>query len=216
MITENEYHAIQQEELQCKIEIQERALISYSKAIYENIGQILSLAKIKLYTIEPEKPNDTKLKVTASKNLIGKAIRDLRQITQQPGIREVTEKGVALAIEYELQRIQYLKSCKTEFILSGSVFRIDKKRELILFSIVQEIIQDVLLLHANKLIIKMHCSAQEIEISMISENKVAGVLALDSVTANKKLNNRIHLIGASLMAEKAQIAKEVICIRVKV
>ena len=62
----------QQALLQTQLEIQEQTLKTISEEIHDNVGQILSLAKLNLNTFElnPEK------KLTDTKQLISKAIND--------------------------------------------------------------------------------------------------------------------------------------------
>ena len=60
--------------LQTQLEIQEQTLKTISEEIHDNVGQVLSLAKLNLNTFElnPEK------KLTDTKQLISKAINDLQ------------------------------------------------------------------------------------------------------------------------------------------
>ena len=72
------------EELTSRIEIQERSLQAYSKEIFENIGQVLSLVKLQLLSFQPSNNNDTD-NILDSGKLLGKAIADLRNV--HPGRR---------------------------------------------------------------------------------------------------------------------------------
>lgn len=195
-----QYH-IKQEELLSEIEIQERSLKSYEKAVYDNIGQILSLAKMQLFMVDLEGMDNAQIKINKSRSLIGKAIRDLRQVTKQLSCGDIIDKGVAFAIEHELQRIKNSKICETEFRLVGSPFKLDKGKNLMLFSILQTIVYDILLFQVSKFIIKMIYSLDEIEVKIIYQNNGPVFLTNDLIKANIKLSKRLKMIGAGLIIE---------------
>jgi len=72
-------------ELNSRIEIQGRALEAYSKEIFENIGQVLSLVKLQLHT-ENE--------ISEPGKLLAKAITDLRNLTKQLSPDEIIKNGL--------------------------------------------------------------------------------------------------------------------------
>src|SRR4026208_1330211 len=67
----------QKELLRTKLEIQDHTLKNISKEIHDNIGQVLSLAKLNLNTTDVSNLDATD-KICSSKDLVGKAILDLR------------------------------------------------------------------------------------------------------------------------------------------
>ena len=73
------------EELDSRIEIQERSLQAYSKEIFENIGQVLSLVKLQLQA-ENKVSTD---KISDPGKLLAKAISDLRNLTKQLSPNEI-------------------------------------------------------------------------------------------------------------------------------
>ena len=199
MNTGNENYFISQEELLSEIEIQDRMIKSFEKAVYENIGQVLSLAKMQLFAINQEKLGDLHLKIAHSRKLISRAIHDLRQITKQMGPNDIIRQGVAFAIEYELDRIKYSGDCETGFSLNGPFFKLDDKKELLLFNILQELVTDVLMMQVSKLTIQFLYAAEDLEISIIHHNKNAGFSTDKLLTQNKKIINRLKLIKAGWM-----------------
>ena len=78
------------EELNSRIEIQQRSLEAYSKEIFENVGQVLSLVKLQL---QAENENATG-KISESGKLLGKAIADLRNLTKQLSPDEIIKKDL--------------------------------------------------------------------------------------------------------------------------
>ncbi|RZM17852.1 MAG: hypothetical protein EOO88_42250, partial [Pedobacter sp.] len=84
----------QKEILTTQLEIQEQTLKTISEEIHDNIGQILSLAKIKLATIPPHEDNAGTTLVSETRELIGKAIQDLRDLSKIISPDYVIEMGL--------------------------------------------------------------------------------------------------------------------------
>lgn len=70
----------QSEVLQKKINRQQEVLKEATKMIFNNVGQTLSLAKIKLATTDILQPEIAQEKIHSSHDIVGKAIVDLRQL----------------------------------------------------------------------------------------------------------------------------------------
>ena len=93
----------QQTLLQTQLEIQEQTLKTISEEIHDNIGQALSLAKLKLNTVDFTKQEQLIEKITDSKNLVSKAIQDLRDLSRSLNTDNIAAMGLIRAIEYELE-----------------------------------------------------------------------------------------------------------------
>ena len=134
----------QQEILQTQLEIQEQTLKNISQEIHDNIGQALSLAKLNLNTIPPTNDEALQQKILNSKELVSKAITDLRDLSRSLDTDYVQEMGLQRAIEYELEMIRKTGIIEANLIVEGSLFRFEKQKELILFRIVQETFNNIL------------------------------------------------------------------------
>jgi signal transduction histidine kinase len=133
-----------EEELLTRLAIQERSLKIFVKEIYENIGQILSLAKIKLGSVDLNKTNESAEKIRESDQLISRAIRDLRSLAKQLSPDEIIKKGFADAISFELDRLEKAGICTSDFRSEGTYYKLDAARELIIFGIIQGMICKIL------------------------------------------------------------------------
>jgi len=123
------------EELNSRIEIQERSLQAYSKEIFENIGQVLSLVKLQLQT-ENKTPEPGKL--------LAKVIADLRNLTKQLSPDEIIKNGFGYAINCELKRLSEAGFCRIEFCEERSFVKLDEVKELVVFCILQQLTYPVL------------------------------------------------------------------------
>jgi signal transduction histidine kinase len=130
--------------LQTQLEIQEQTLKNISQEIHDNIGQALSLAKLNLNTMPASDNEVLQQKILNSKELVSKAITDLRDLSRSLDTDYVQEMGLQRAIEYELEMIKKTGTIDTSLIVEGTLFRLDKQKELILFRIVQETFNNIL------------------------------------------------------------------------
>lgn len=73
----------QREELLTRIEIQGELIRNFEKEIYENVNQVLCLARIKLVNLDFTDKRMSEDLLKQSGKLIGKAISDLRNLAKQ-------------------------------------------------------------------------------------------------------------------------------------
>lgn len=130
--------------LQTQLEIQEQTLKNISQEIHDNIGQILSLAKLHLNTITYAESDLYQSKIDDSKLLISKAIRDLRSLSRSLNTDYIVEMGLMHSVEYELELIKRTGTLQTELQVEGTPYRLEQQQELILFRIVQEVLHNII------------------------------------------------------------------------
>ena len=130
-------------ELNSRIEIQQRSLQTYSKEIFDNIGQVLSLVKLQLKSLEEGMETGTPA-VSESGKLIGKVISDLRSLTRQLSPDEIIRKGFAYGIGHELNRLTEAGFCESAFSIQGDPCDLEDVKELVIFCILQQLIYPVL------------------------------------------------------------------------
>src|SRR5204863_5811790 len=93
----------QQELLRTQLEIQEQTLRTISQEIHDNIGQVLSLAKLNLNTIPQTENSET---IVLTEELLGKAINDLRDLSKSMHPEKIADIGLTNAIRNELLMMQ--------------------------------------------------------------------------------------------------------------
>jgi len=132
----------QQELLRTQLEIQDQTLKNISKEIHDNIGQVLSLAKLNLNTMDVSSLDATD-KISSSKDLVGKAILDLRGMLRNLSSDKIAKLGLYRAIEYELEQIKKTDLYQTRIEMEGDLPNLNEQKELILFRMVQETLQNI-------------------------------------------------------------------------
>lgn len=168
-ISEMQY-TFQQELLRTQLEIQEQTLKNISQEIHDNIGQTLSLAKLNLNTIDPQKENSVQKKIYNSKELVSKAIHDLRNLSKSLNTDSFLSGGLVKGIETELSMMEKAGIFHTQFNITGTSVHIDAKKELILFRIVQEAINNII----------KHSNADEVKVKAIFENNFLKIIIRDN------------------------------------
>ena len=138
------YLRFQQELLRSKIEIQNQAFQNISQEIHDNIGQVLSLVKLNLYTADFNDLPATIEKINCSKALVGKAIIDLRDLSKSLSAEMVKEIGLHKTVQREIALMSRAGECDAIFQHEGKPFRFDMQQELILFRIFQELLNNII------------------------------------------------------------------------
>jgi two-component system, NarL family, sensor kinase len=142
--------------LQAQLEIQEQTLEHISQEIHDNIGQVLSFVKISIKTVNPARPEETTAKLSEADNLIAKAIQDLRSLSKTLNPGYVHDIGLTAGIKHQLNFLERTGAFKIQFNSTGSQHTYSKKTEIILFRIVQELLNNTV----------KHSQATSIEVSI--------------------------------------------------
>lgn len=123
--------------LQTQLEIQEQTLQRLSEEIHDNVGQILSLAKLNLNTLSDFASEKMQQKATIAKEMVSKAIIDLRNLSKSMHGNKIEQLGLLEAIRSELAIIESSGQFTTELAINGNPFSLTQQREIILFRIAQ-------------------------------------------------------------------------------
>lgn len=194
----------QQTLLQSQLEIQEQTLQNISQEIHDNIGQILSLTKLNLGTMDIAKPDQLQQKIEDSKKLVGKAIQDLRDLSKSLNTDYVSAMGLTEAINYELEMIRKSGAYTTTLQIEGSPIKLEAQKELITFRIIQEVINNIIK-HAKANTIHIQLTyTPEIFSIIVNDNGAGFDLTPIETNGNNKpglglhnMDKRAQLIGAS-------------------
>ena len=129
--------------LESKLEIQEQTFKNISQEIHDNIGQVLSFIKLNLNTLNLHGNETDDEKLQQSKNLLTQAIRDLRDIAKTLNTDFIKDTGILDAIEYQLVLLRKSGQYETEFLIEGIPYRLDVQKELVVFRVVQELLNNI-------------------------------------------------------------------------
>lgn len=191
----------QQEMLQAQLEMQEQTLRTVAEEIHDNIGQVLSLAKLHLNTaVASDETSANKLSET--KNLVGKAINDLRSLSRSLHGEKLTEIGLQDTIAAELKSIQNTGQFNTNFTVTGTPYPMDNQKAIVLFRIVQEALHNALKYSkANAVWVEINYQPAVFSLAICDDGVGFNQQlhkAADTGIGLKNMKNRTNLIGGNI------------------
>ncbi len=189
--------------IKTKLEIQEQALKNTVQEIHDNIGQILSLAKLHLGTLDFSKPEEVAQKTFNSNELIGKAIKDLRKLAKHLDANYICQGGLLKSIGYELGLMPRDRATDPLLTITGKMTPLRKDEEIMLFRIVQEAIQYFLENRStSKISMRINCQEEALEINIhnreIHDEEQTGYIPDKHMTM---IHSRSAMIGARLQVD---------------
>lgn len=187
----------QQELLRTQMEIQEQTFKTISQEIHDNIGQMLSLAKMNLSKFEIDRKNSDEAVLNA-KELVSKAVSELRDLSKTLNTDTITTIGFIKSIELELQLVEKTTGVATLFEVSGHAQKLQPQQELILFRIIQEALHNSLK-HAAPTLLSLQACFENDNLRLTLADNGTG---FDHSSANtegsglRNMQSRSRLIGA--------------------
>jgi signal transduction histidine kinase len=183
---------------QSQLEIQEQTFRNISQEIHDNIGQVLSLAKLNLNTIPQIESSD---KIALTEELLGKAINDLRDLSKSLHPEKIVDIGLINAIRNELVVMQKASKLSAELITNDEELKLSNEKCIIVFRMMQEILHNILKhAKAKNVKVKMHVNDNNITIEIIDDGKgfdMANLKSTETGIGLKSIQQRCALINAS-------------------
>lgn len=191
----------QQTLLQTQLEIQEQTLKNISQEVHDNIGQVLTLAKLNLNTLDFANMNNLQQKVEDSKQLVSKAINDLRDLSKSLNTDNVTTWGLIKSIEYQLELIRK-NGYETKLVIEGEITKLEPQKELIIFRIVQETLNNIMKhAEATKISVQAIYFMDTFELMILDNGKGFDIFQVESDASRglgiKNMHNRAKLVNAA-------------------
>ncbi|GHB30931.1 hypothetical protein GCM10008106_09780 [Mongoliitalea lutea] len=118
-------------------EIREETLSFVGKELHDNVGQLLSLAKLNLASSRPEKIQEGKI-------LINTIIQEVRGLSKVLNLEWLEGYSLETFIQKELDKLTHAEFCSTSFESSVPELLLTKDEKLILIRIIQECINNAI------------------------------------------------------------------------
>ena len=195
----------EREALRSQLEIQELAFKTMGQELHDNIGQMLSVAKLTLSALplEPDHPGVAQLDHT--KEVLNKAIFDLSNLTKSLHTDRITQIGLAECIRFEVYSLRKAGIVSVHFNQEGHEEEFNEQRSVFLFRIFQEALNNVLKhSKATEVIVNLKY-LEDIFVMEISDNGVGFNVKEKLQAASsysgvglRSIFNRAKLIGAEL------------------
>ena len=141
-----------------QIEIREETLRNISWELHDNIGQLLTLAKIQLQHATPENMGEISETITKSLN----EIRALSKLINPEYIKNIELKE---ALQLEVERFNRLQYISASLHVNGEERIINQKHSIIIFRMLQEFFSNTIKhSKATELKVSLHYKEKELEI----------------------------------------------------
>lgn len=135
----------EQATLQSQIEIQNQTLQNVGQELHDNVGQLLTVVKLYLNSLEEENHQaDLDEYIKQSNDATILAIQSVRSLSKSLDGFGLKEYGLLEGISQELNRIGHAKKIITKLNSEGEPYPLNANNEIIIFRIVQEILNNAI------------------------------------------------------------------------
>jgi signal transduction histidine kinase len=182
--------AFEQEKIISVMEIQEQTFNEVSREIHDNIGQVLSLARMQLNNPNQSHPEA----IQHADELLEQAIRDIRSLSHTLNTYKVQSMGI---IESTMQLVEQLKNTRqfNTIIEFDNVYPEPKDSHIIIYRMIQEIVNNII----------KHSKASEIKLYIQTRNDITSLTISDNGVGFKQASPH-QGIGMRNLAERAKLA----------
>jgi two-component system NarL family sensor kinase len=191
-----------QELMRAQIEIREQTLKHIAFELHDNLGQIASLIKINLNTIELDSRPRALRKIEDTKDLTRQLIMDIKSLSQSLNNDRILQLGLEKGLQNEIQNLNKTGQFQATLYVDNFHELSDHNTTIILYRMAQELLNNAV----------KHSRAARITVSVArNENCLTLVFADDGVGFNvaeaaklseglglANLQSRASLIGAHL------------------
>jgi signal transduction histidine kinase len=191
--------SFQQELLKTRMEIQEETLNYISRELHDNVTQVLSFVKLNLGVFVKSLQENDQVKLNDNRELIAQTINDLRNLSKSLSFEHISSLGLLKTMETEAGRINRSGVIKLVMVTEGDVYSLGEQRELVIFRIFQEALNNAL----------KHSQAANFKISLYYKQQMfnltieddgvgfqPGLIDEKSGSGLRNIVNRAALIGA--------------------
>lgn len=182
--------------LRSQLEIQEQTFDAIGLEIHDNVGQILSLAKVQLNIAQSQLSDPTGILESAKEN-ISRAISDLRDIAKGLSTERINQLDLVQAVMHEADRISKTKYLSCIVDVTGKVQNAGTYKKVVIFRMVQETLNNVLK-HSGASMVNIYLIYKENELEIKIKDNGSGFNMKEKMQEGLGLQNitrRASLIG---------------------
>jgi two-component system, NarL family, sensor kinase len=192
----------EQELLRSQVEIQEQTLRIISQEIHDNIGQVLSLAKLQLHSLQrSQQQAQWQAALQPTVDLISKSIGDLRNLSKSLHPDRIAQIGLLASITHDLQLLQNTNTIHTAVEVIGTAVRLNPQSEVIIFRMFQEMMNNVMKhAQATNLRVLLHYEPLQLTIT-VADDGVGFAEHAPAGIGFSSLRTRALLLNAQLSVE---------------
>lgn len=208
--------SFEEEITKSKMEIQEQALQNISWEIHDNVGQLLSVAKMQLNMIQYSLPDAQQIKVQETGDIIGKSLQELRGLAKALNPETIKNSGLIDSIKLEVDRFNRLNFINATLEISDDFYNLSDDKEIVLFRILQEFSNNTLKYSkAKNLKISLKYSSNQLDIyaeddgigfDINDPSKQHGIGLLNMKSRAKLIGGKININSSENSGTKLHIS----------
>ena len=188
-----------------QVEIKEQTLNYIGQELHDDLGQKLSVARLKHNQLLNKLENQHRKELQELNELLGECIQDIRNLSKNLITEQIVYFGLIESIEREVSRIKKLNLIHIDLTFNNHDIDIPAKHSLILFRIIQESFNNIL----------KHSKAKKVNIKIIEDKNTLIIEINDNGigfqtdlsqdgSGLKNMDLRAKLLGASFKINSDQ------------
>ncbi|MEM7185051.1 MAG: ATP-binding protein [Bacteroidota bacterium] len=182
-----------EEIIEAEVEIREETLRNISWELHDNIGQMLTLAKIQL-----QNADESEEAINEASDTIGKCLMELRSLSKLINPDTFKTLSMVEALTLEIERFNRMKYLEATLEFSQETFTLDKKVEVVIFRMLQEFFTNTI----------KHSKATKLEVRVDYDDQTLKIEASDNgVGFDSSLMDQFSGIGLSNIRNRAELIK---------
>ena len=181
----------EQEIAETQIEIREETLRNISWELHDNIGQLLTLAKIKAQNMHSASEEE----INEIADTIGTGLNELRALSKSINPEALNNLTLEQALQLEIARFKRLRFLDASMRVEGEPIKINAKAEIVIFRIMQEFFTNTM----------KHSRADNLKIKLYFSPGQLKIVAKDDGIGFQESQSTLNGIGLLNMKRRAQL-----------
>jgi two-component system, NarL family, sensor kinase len=164
--------------LQSQLEIQSQTFETISRELHDNVGTLLSIAMVHLRS-QLAQQDQEHAKMSEVESLLNEAMDMLRDISRSLDPGRITTAGWEKSFLKELDRIKRLNLFSVHTSVTGNSFPIEASRQIILFRILQEAMNNIVK-HAEATDVKVNLAYAGDQLEVVINDNGRGIHSMNA------------------------------------
>jgi signal transduction histidine kinase len=195
----NLVNEFKQQLVRSQVEVQEATYTALGRELHDNVGQLLGTAKMML-DIAELKADAAPANISTAKQTIAKAIHEIRSLAKILSTEWLQQFSFTENLASEAERINSAGLIKISFLNSSMHLPLNPEKQIILFRIVQEALQNAIKHSgASQISISLTMNGNHLDINISDNGRgFENKSAKPSGTGIANMQYRANLLGGSI------------------
>ncbi|MGY5848534.1 sensor histidine kinase [Salegentibacter sp. HM20] len=181
-----------------RLEMQEQTLKNVGWELHDNIGQLLSVAKMQLNIFSKTLPKEAKSSASEIQETVANSLQEVRSLSKSLNNQVIGYAGLVVSVENELSRFQRMGVIETNLKVTGEKQEIPQQHSIILFRILQEFFSNVIKhAQASHLEVNIDFSSEAILIKASDDGKGFNPESVDKNSGLFNMESRALLVNTN-------------------